>query len=80
MILNIFEMKNFEMGDKFEGLDFLGPLALIRLLHKVKLSLSNAFNGVFEFILRNKDFTSNYWFQMILKIVYSSSIYIMLHW
>ena len=53
-------MKNFEMGDKFEGLDFLGPLALIRILHKVKLTISNAFNWVFEFILRNKDFTSNY--------------------
>ena len=23
MILNIFEMKNFEIGDKFEGLDFV---------------------------------------------------------
>ena len=39
-------MKNFEMGDKFEGLYFLGPLALIRILHKVKLTLSNAFNSV----------------------------------
>ena len=50
MILNIYEMKNFEIGDQFEGLDFLGPLALIRILHKVKLTISNAFNGVFEFI------------------------------
>ena len=49
MILNIFEMKKIEMGDKFEGLDFLGPLALIRILHKVKLTISNAFNGVFKF-------------------------------